>query len=232
MLMNEHGRPRAALAAHAAAVAALLLAACSGPASPTSAAHSQPPAGARGGAPQPTSGAPGGTRQVVLGETLTSDLVLIDARTGARMSTIASGVASGDEISVTADGSTIYYEQRGSCSGQIYSMPAAGGAATRVTAGTLPAVSPDGGQLAYFRDPAASPQCAQNVAPSQYVLVVRDLRTGAEATYPPRRSSRSRASSTRSTTCRGPPTAAASSSRSARCRTTRAGRSSSWTRGP
>src|SRR5215472_5440796 len=131
--MNDHGRPRAALAAHAAAAAALLLAACSAPAGPTSAAHSQPPAGARASAPQPSEGAPGATRQVVLGETLSSDLVLIDPRTGARTSTIASGVASGDEISVTADGSTIYSEQRGGCTGQISSMPGAGGPATRVT---------------------------------------------------------------------------------------------------
>jgi len=120
----------------------------------------------------------------VLGETLSSDLVLIDPRTGARTSTIASGVASGDEISVTADGSTIYSEQRGGCTGQISSMPGAGGPATRVTAGTLPAVSPDGSQLAFFREPGASAQCGQNTAPSQDVLVVRDLRTGAETTYP------------------------------------------------
>jgi hypothetical protein len=126
--MNEHGRPRPALAAHAAAVAALLLAACSGPAGPTSAAHSQPPAGVRGGAAQPSAGASGGKRQVVLGETLTSDLVLIDPRTGGRTSTIASGGL----------------------------LPPSG------WIGPVPQ-----------SDPA-----------SQFFLVVRDLRTGAETAYP------------------------------------------------
>ena len=183
MLINAHGRPRAAFAAPAAAVATLLLAACSGPSGPAAAAHPRPPA-SPGGGPPPTAGAPGGTRQLVLGETLSSDLVLIDPHTGTRTATIAAGVASGEEISVTADGSKIFYEQQGGCTGQIYSVPAAGGRPTLVTPGSLPAVSPDGSQLAYFREPRGSVQCAQSYPPSQYLLVVRDLRSGAETTYP------------------------------------------------
>jgi hypothetical protein len=181
--MNEHGRPRAALAAHAVAVAALLLAACSGPAGPTSAAHSQPSASAGGGASQPAAGAPGGTRQVVLGETLSSDLVLVDPRTGTRTSTIASGVAQGAKLSVTADGSTIYYEHDSGCAGHIYSVPAAGGSPTLVTTGTLPALSPDGSRLAYASETTAATDCVAGQPPPQDLLVVRDLRTGSETTY-------------------------------------------------
>jgi hypothetical protein len=80
---------------------------------------------------------------------------------------------------------TIYYEQDAGCTDQIYSVPAAGGRPTLVTAGTLPAVSPDGRSLAYARPPSGPGTCAQSSNAPQYLLIVRDLRTGAETTYPP-----------------------------------------------
>jgi hypothetical protein len=178
--MNEHGRPRAALAAHAAAVAALLLAACSGPAGPTSAAHGQPSTQPSSGGATATQAAP----ERVLGVTTSGDLALVDPRTGTRASTIVSGVSARDEVSVTADGSTIYYEQDAGCTGRIYSVPAAGGTPTLVTAGTLPAVSPDGSRLAFAGETTPVTNCFPHLPPPpEDLLVVRDLRTGAQTTY-------------------------------------------------
>jgi hypothetical protein len=123
----------------------------------------------------------------VLGVTVDAGLVFIDPHTGARTSPAALGgtYPTGEEVSVTADGSTIYYEQQYGCTDRIYSVPAAGGGApTLVTAGRWPAVSPDGTQLAYTREPAGPATCAEHYPVSQYLLVVRNLRSGGETTYP------------------------------------------------
>jgi hypothetical protein len=173
--MNDHRRPRPGLAAHAAAAAVLLVTACSGPAGPTSAAHAQPTPSAT-----PTPGA--AARQQVLGVATSGEMFLIDPHTGTRVTTVtlAAAAATGEEVSVSGDGSTIYYEQHYGCTDRIYSMPAVGGGGpTLVAAGRLPAVSPDGSLLAYTRQPA---RCTEGGV--QYLLVVRNLKTGAETTYP------------------------------------------------
>jgi hypothetical protein len=175
--MNEHGRPRASLAARTALAAALLLAACSGPAGPTSAAHAASTA-------SPTAAGTSGRifQEMVLGVATSGQLFLINPGSGKRTTDVFMdrAGATGEEVSVTGDNSTIYYEQPYGCTDRIYSMPSVGGnGPVLVTDGRLPAVSPDGSLLAYTRQPQ---HCAQHGLP--YLLVVRNLRTGVETNYP------------------------------------------------
>jgi len=122
---------------------------------------------------------------VLVGVTTSGALEDLDPSTGAPIRTLATG-ATGDEVSVTPDGATVYFEADVGCMHQIERVDLSGGSPQLVTNGSFPAVSPDGTELAYVRQPLASePACqGQSFSPSQFELVVRDLSSGAETTYP------------------------------------------------
>ncbi len=103
-------------------------------------------------------------------------LVVLNPATGAVARTLVPAGVTGDEISVSPDGSTVYFASGHSCASQIESVPAAGGTAVKIAAGTVPAVSPDGTRLAFAAD-----SCAPTQIPS---LVVRTLSSGHDRKYP------------------------------------------------
>ena len=80
------------------------------------------------------------------------------------------------ELSLSPDGSTVYFVRMGEhfgCDEQIVSVPFAGGSEHVVVQGHAPALSPDGRYLAYSGK-GLEPNCQQNP------LVVRDLTNGEE----------------------------------------------------
>jgi hypothetical protein len=87
----------------------------------------------------------------------------------------------------------VYFTVRHGCTDEIESVPLAGGTPAVVTTGVLPAVSPDGSWLAFARQPVRGggtpvdylPGCHLPTATgAQFKVVVRDLVTGQERTYP------------------------------------------------
>lgn len=105
---------------------------------------------------------------------------------------VASGVAGG-AVAVSSDGSTVYFAARLGCRDEIESVPVAGGRTTEITAGVLPAVSPDGTKLAFAREPFGGgpshldflPGCHRPTPTrSDFTVVVRDLADGHETVYP------------------------------------------------
>jgi hypothetical protein len=151
------------------------------PTSPTTAAAPHRPA--------PTSGAP--TRradlsQLIVAVTTAGAVVELDPATGAVTRTLVASGAITDELSVSPDGRTVYYASANGCLGQIDSVPVGGGTPTVIAPGTYPDVSPDGTKLVFARQPDLTQTgCAGsgNLA-SQISMVVRNLRTGAERSYP------------------------------------------------
>lgn len=111
---------------------------------------------------------------------------VLDPRTGIQVRTLATG-ATGDEVVLSPDRSTVYFEVAHGCARQIDSVPLGGGATSFVADGTDPAVSPDARYLAYARQPDLStPGClpdGSNPA-AQEAVVVRRLSNGSEITYP------------------------------------------------
>jgi hypothetical protein len=97
--------------------------------------------------------------------------------------------AVGDEIAVSPDGSTAYFavHVKNSCADDIESVPLSGGTPTVVTTGVLPAISPDGADLAFVREQfggGVSPVlfgCGKGTAIEVGVL---DLATHQQTWYP------------------------------------------------
>jgi hypothetical protein len=97
--------------------------------------------------------------------------------------------AVGDEIAVSPDGSTVYFavHPKNSCTDDIESVPVTGGTPKVVDTGVLPAISPDGGELAFVRE-----QVGGGVSPVEFgcgrsgsvEVVVRDLATGSDSVFP------------------------------------------------
>ncbi|HXW33967.1 MAG TPA: hypothetical protein VEJ87_05260 [Acidimicrobiales bacterium] len=114
-------------------------------------------------------------------------LEVLDSSTGLPIRTLATD-ATGDEVSLSPDGSTVYFEVRTGCEHEIEAVPISGGTPRAVAAGMDPAVSPDGSELAYARQPDSTmPGCLPAGAgtdASQLALVVRNIATGQETTYP------------------------------------------------
>jgi hypothetical protein len=120
------------------------------------------------------------------GVTARGALVLLSPATGAPIRTLVRGGVIGDEISVSADGQTIYFSRRHGCVDDVESVAASGGAPTLITTGSLPAISPDGSTLAFARQPALTRHCTAGPGDlsAQYSLVTRTLSSGVERVYP------------------------------------------------
>ena len=151
----------------------------SGPA--TSPAPAQPAA--------PSSGS-GPARPTVLAAVNTSGKVeILDPATGAVVRTLATGAALSDEVALSPDAKTVYYQKQSGCFGQIARVAVGGGSPTDVAPGSLPAISPDGTKLAYAHESQASslnPTACQGTDsdPGTYWMAVRNLATGTETQFP------------------------------------------------
>jgi hypothetical protein len=109
----------------------------------------------------------------------------LDPADGTALRTLAAG-ATGDEITLTPDHASVFYERPSGCDHQISRVALAGGTATTVTVGSLPTVSPDGTQLAFARQPIGDAAACQSadVTAGAFSVVVRTIATGAETTFP------------------------------------------------
>jgi hypothetical protein len=92
----------------------------------------------------------------------------------------------GDEISVSADGQTVYFSRRHGCVDDVESVALSGGKPTLITTGSLPAISPDGSTLAFARQPTLTRHCMAGSGDlsTQYDLVTRTVSSGVERVYP------------------------------------------------
>ena len=120
------------------------------------------------------------------GVTARGALVLLSPVTGAPGKTLVPGGVTGDEISVSPDGRTVYFSTRHGCVEDVESVPVTGGKPTLISTGSLPTISPDGASLAFARQPAPAPHCMPSTGDlsAQYNLVIRTLSTGVEHLYP------------------------------------------------
>jgi hypothetical protein len=160
--------------------AVALLAACGGSSGPsgataTTTVTASPSATAAAAGPPP-----------IVAVTKAGALEVLNPATGtAETQLVAAGVV-GDEVSVSAS-DTVYFAVRRGCTDEIESVPLAGGTPVPITAGQLPALSPDGTRLAFASEPATD---GGNCFPANgdpvplFKLVVRTLATGAQVAYP------------------------------------------------
>jgi hypothetical protein len=113
-------------------------------------------------------------------------LVVLNPATGSITSTLVPGGVVGDEISVSPDGSTVYFAQGPGCIPKIMSVSIGGGSPTLIAKGELPAISPDGSKLAYALEPMLLPGCLPSPAnfTSSYKLVIRTLSGGTQKVLP------------------------------------------------
>lgn len=98
--------------------------------------------------------------------------------------------AIGDEVAVSPSGQTVYFAVNQTCGDKIESVPIGGGKPTVITSGVLPAVSPDGTELAFVRESySGGPSeinytCGAVNQTKKAEVVVRDLANGSEQAYP------------------------------------------------
>jgi WD40-like Beta Propeller Repeat len=177
--------PRLALAL-AGPAAAILLVACGG--GSTAGQHAAASSPAPSSSPTRAHQASQTTARppAMVGVTTRGALVLLSSVTGAPDRTLVPGGVTGDEISASPDGRTVYFSTRHGCVEDVESVPVTGGKATLVSTGTLPAISPDGSSLAFARQPAPAPHCMPSTGDlsAQYNLVIRTLSTGVEHLHP------------------------------------------------
>ncbi len=126
------------------------------------------------------------TPPAMVGVTARGSLVLLSPATGAPTRALVRGGVIGDEISVSADGQTIFFSRRHGCVDDVESVAVSGGKPTLLTTGSVPAISPDGSTLAFARQPTLTRHCMAGAGdPSaQYDLVTRTLSSGVERVYP------------------------------------------------
>lgn len=130
--------------------------------------------------------APTGSEPGIVAVTSAGALVTLDPANGSITSTLVSGGVLGDEISVSPDGSTVYFAAGQGCKPEIESVSVSGGTPATVTQGELPAISPDGTKLAFTREPPMTSGCTPSPAnfAKSFKLVIRALSSGAEQVLP------------------------------------------------
>jgi hypothetical protein len=166
----------------AAPAAVALLAACGGSAGgPAGATATATVTASASAAASAAAGPP-----PIVAVTAAGALEVLNSATGtAETQLVPSGVI-GDEVSVSAS-DTVYFAVHRGCTGEIESVPLAGGTPVQITAGQLPALSPDGSKLAFASEPTED---GGNCFPAGgdpvplYKLMVRTLATGAQVSYP------------------------------------------------
>jgi hypothetical protein len=135
---------------------------------------------------------PSAARPGIVAVTTAGAVEVLNPVTGIATAVLApSQDAIGDEIAVSPSGQTVYFAVRHGCTDDIESVPVAGGTPVVVAHGLLPAISPDGTKLAFVREPfgaGGAPRygCsgASANAGGQVTVVVRNLASGAQTTYP------------------------------------------------
>jgi hypothetical protein len=170
-----------------AVIALALLSACSGGSSPSqSGGQASATSPASGSASPTTTQASGGpTPPGIVAVTTKGALVVLSPRTGTISKTLVSSGVTGDEISVSGNG-TVYFATKHGCTTSIESVADTGGTPATIASGSLPAVTPDGSKLAYARQPGLTQGCMPGTPDltTLYKLVVRTLSSGTEASYP------------------------------------------------
>lgn len=168
--------------------AALLTACGSNSAAPqaTVTVTATPGASTPGATPGGGSSAPAGSEPGIVAVTSAGALVELDPANGSVTSTLVGGGVLGDEISVSPDGSTVYFAVGHGCKPEIESVSVSGGTPTAITQGELPAISPDGTKLAFTREPPLTTGCTPSTAnfAKSFKLVIRTLNSGAEQVLP------------------------------------------------
>jgi hypothetical protein len=130
---------------------------------------------------------PGSRPKVLVAVTTAGAVQALDPATGKALRTLATG-AVGEEIGLSPDGLTVYYETPVGCAHQINRVPTAGGTSTILGSGGHPTMSPDGTLLAYVLQPgfgAGTTACDRaDTSAGAYAVVVRDLARGGEKSFP------------------------------------------------
>jgi hypothetical protein len=123
----------------------------------------------------------------IVATTTKGALVVLNPASGAVIRTLVShGVDTAtDEIAVSPDGRTVYFTALHGCTTDIESVPVTGGSPAVIGAGSYPALSQDGTQLSFAREPVQLSSCQSAPATGkQFTLVVRNLASGGTRTYP------------------------------------------------
>jgi hypothetical protein len=168
-----------------AAILAAALSACGGGSTPATAptvtATASSPVSQASGAASPAAAAP----PQIVAVTKHGALVTLDPATGAVTQTLVASGVEGDEVSVSASGMVYFAVKRG-CYGEIESVPVGGGTVADITAGSLPAVTPDGAKLAYADQPLMTAACANGSSDPSALsrIAVRAMSSGSTVTYP------------------------------------------------
>jgi WD40-like Beta Propeller Repeat len=140
--------------------------------------------GSGGGLGSSTPGQSSGGEPGIVGVTTVGALVRIDASSGSITQTLVGNGVAGDEVSVSPDGSTIYFTEQAGCHAEVESVSGSGGNLTAIAPGQFPAISPDGTKLAFTSEPVMSETCVPDPSKSgvaaSYKLIIRTLRSGAE----------------------------------------------------
>ncbi|HXL90368.1 MAG TPA: hypothetical protein VN969_15595 [Streptosporangiaceae bacterium] len=150
---------------------------------------------ATGGATGRASGAPaavpGASRPGIVAVTTGGQVEVLNSTTGVVAATLTGMQdAIGDEVAVSPSGQTVYFAARQDCGDKIESVPIGGGKATAITSGVLPAISPDGTEIAFVRESYSggpseiSYTCGGVDQTKKAEVVVRDLANGSEQAYP------------------------------------------------
>lgn len=162
----------------------VLLAGCGGGGAnpqPTATASSAPVVVSSTSAPPAAATRPG-----IVAVTSAGALVKLDPANGSITQTLVSGGVTGDEVTVSPDGSTVYFAQTSGCRSEIESVSSSGGSPTSIAPGELPAISPDGSKLAFADEPMLKPGCIPNQSnlAADFNLVIRTISAGTESVLP------------------------------------------------
>jgi len=190
--MGPPARPRrlsATFAAVAVAVAVLALSACSnvgggGSAGPSTGAAGQISATGAGSSPGAGAGGAAPARpRTLVAVSRAGALVTLDPTTGHLIRTLRAGGVAPDELALSPDGRTVYFELATGCQHQIWRVGTDGTGSTLVApAGSAPAISPDGSRLAYATQYF---DCyPDDNLTAGYAVIVTDLTTHTQRRYP------------------------------------------------